>query len=157
MWDTEVKSIPLEIQGHTLMLDFHVMHMNQANVVLNRALLHGLGNMLNRSYISNTIAFEDNGVRVLLMGEKDIPSSPLVNSTEIDVLASKDEIKQAFFFYSLSLLHNGEACYELDNTCDVSSFLSLKEPSSALHFVKENSKLLQSNVDTIMQLLLKEY
>ena len=74
-------------------LDFHVMHMTQAIVVLSRAWLHGLGNTLNKSYISNTIAFEDIGVHVLLMGEKDIPSSPLVNFAEIDVLASKDEIK----------------------------------------------------------------
>ena len=83
-------------------LNFHVMHMTRANVVLSRAWLHGLGDPLKGSYISNTIAFEDNGVHRLLIGEKDIPSSPLVFSIEIDVLASKDEIKWAFFVYSLS-------------------------------------------------------
>ena len=45
----------------------------------------------------------------------------------------------------------------MDNTCDVSSFLSYKEPSQTPHSNKANSKLLQSNVDTIMQSLLKEY
>ena len=41
-------------------------------MVLSKAWLHGLEYTLNRSYISNTIAFEDDGVHVLLMGEKDI-------------------------------------------------------------------------------------
>ena len=63
-------------------------------MVLSRAWLHGLGDVLKRSYISNTIAFKDNGVHVLLMGEKDIPSSPLVTSAaELDVIANNDEIK----------------------------------------------------------------
>ena len=69
-----------------------------------------LGDTLKRSYVSNTIAFEDNGVHVLLMGKKDIPSFPLVCLAEIDVLANNNEIKQAFFVYSLSILHYGEAC-----------------------------------------------
>ena len=70
LWDAKVKGVPLEIQGHTMTLDFYVMHMTQVDVVLSRAWLHGLGDMLKRSYISNTTAFEDNGVHVLLMGEK---------------------------------------------------------------------------------------
>ena len=45
VWDTEVKSVPLEIQGHTMMLDFHVMHITQADVVLSRAWLHGVTNI----------------------------------------------------------------------------------------------------------------
>ena len=66
-------------------------------MVLSRAWLHGLGDTLKRSSVSNTIVFEDNAVHVLLMGEKDIPSSPLVCSAKIDVLANNNEIKQAFF------------------------------------------------------------
>ena len=104
VWDMKVKGVSLEIQGHTMTLDFHVMHMTRADVVLSRAWLHGLGDTLKRSYLSNTLAFKENGVHVLLMGEKDIPSSPLVCSAEIDVLANNNEIKQAFFVYSLSLL-----------------------------------------------------
>ena len=157
VWDTKVKGVSLEIQGHTMTLDFHVMHMTRADVVLSRAWLHGLGDTLKRSYVSNTIAFEDNGVHVLLMREKDIPSSPLVCSAKIDVLANNNEIKQAFFVYSLSLLHHGEACHASDSVCDVSSFLTLKEPSPTPHSNKGNSQLLQSNVDNIMQSLLKEY
>ena len=99
----------------------------------------------------------DNGVHVLLMGEKDIPSSPLVCLAEINVMANMNEIKQAFFVYSLSLLHNGEACHESDNMCDVSSFLDLKESSPTPHSNKGNFKLLQHNVDNIVQSLLKEY
>ena len=157
VWDTEVKGIPLELQGHTMKLDFHVMHMTRADVVLGREWLYGLGTTLNRSYVSNTIAFEDNGVHVLLLGEKEVPSSPLVCSAEIDVLANNNEINQIYFVYSLSLLCNGEACTDVDNACDVSSFLSLKEPSSTLHSLKEDSKLLPSNVDNVMQSLLNEY
>ena len=103
------------------------------------------------------IAFEDNGVHVLLTGEKDIPSSPSVTSVELDVIANNNEIKQVFFVYSLSLLHNGEACHEWEKMCDISSFLALKEPSLTPHSNKENSQLLQSNVENIMQSLLKEY
>ena len=44
-----------------------------------------------------------------------------------------------------------------DSVCDVSSFLTLKEPSPTPHSTKGNSQLLQSNVDNIMQSLLKEY
>ena len=150
VWDTEFKGVSLEIQGHMMTLDFYVMHMTRADVVLSRAWLHGLGDTLKRSYVSNTIAFEDNGVHVLLMGERDIPSSPLVCSAKIDVLANNNEIKQAFFVYSLSLLHHGEACHALDSVCDVSSFLTLKKPSPTPHSNNENSQLLQSNVDNIM-------
>ena len=70
VWDTKVKGVPLEIQVHTMTLDFCVMHMTRADVELSRAWLHGLGDTLKRSYISNTIAFEDNGVHVLLMERK---------------------------------------------------------------------------------------
>ena len=46
----------------------------------------------------------------------------------------------------------------LDNVCDdVSSFLTLKEPSPALDSNKDNSQTLQSNVNSLMQSLLKEY
>ena len=158
VWDMEVKGVSLEIQGHTMTLDFHVMHMNRADVVLSRAWLHGLGDTLKRSYVSSTIAFEDNGVHVLLMGEKDIPSSPLVCSAEVNVMANNNEIKQAFFVYSLCLLHSGEVCLASDNVCnDVSSFLTLKESSPTMHSNKGNSNQLQSNVDVIVQSLLKEY
>ena len=93
LWDTEIKSVSLEIQGHTMTLDFHVMHMTRADVVLSRAWLHGLGDTLKRSYVGNTIAFENNGVHVLLMREKYIPSSPLVTSAELDVIANNNEKK----------------------------------------------------------------
>ena len=74
----EVKDIPLEMQGHTVNIDFHVMHMTRADAVLGLEWLHSLGSSLHNSYQSNTLAFEDNGVHVLLLGERDVPPSPLV-------------------------------------------------------------------------------
>ena len=43
VWDTEVKNVALHVQGHTMHLDFHVMNMSRADVVLSHAWLHGLG------------------------------------------------------------------------------------------------------------------
>ena len=34
VWDQEVKDVPLEMQGHTMNIDFHFMHMTRADVVL---------------------------------------------------------------------------------------------------------------------------
>ena len=157
VWDTEVKDVALEIQGHSMVLDFHVMHMTRADVVLGREWLYGLGETLKRNYMSNTITFEHNGVHVLLLGEKEIPSSPLVCAAELDVMANNNEINKVFFVYSLSLLHKGEECNDVDDLNDVPSYLSLNEHSPALHSSKGNSNVLQSNVDLIMQSLLKEY
>ena len=76
VWDTVVNDVSLEMQGHTMKLDFHVMHMTRANVVLGHEWLHSLGSSLTRSYQHNTLAFEDNGVHVLLLGEWDVPAIP---------------------------------------------------------------------------------
>ena len=43
-------------------LDFHVMNMTRADVVLGCEWLHGLGSSLSRSYQHNSLTFEDNGV-----------------------------------------------------------------------------------------------
>ena len=59
VWDTEVKDVSLEVQGHTMKLDFHVMHMTRADIVLGHEWLHSLGSSLTRSYQHNTLAFED--------------------------------------------------------------------------------------------------
>ena len=36
VWDTEVRDVSLELQGHTMKLDFHVMNMTRVDVVLGR-------------------------------------------------------------------------------------------------------------------------
>ena len=78
VWDTEVRDVSLELQRHTMKNDFHVMNMTRADVVLGRNWLFGLGSSLSRSYQHNTLAFKDNGVHVLLIGERDVPPSPLI-------------------------------------------------------------------------------
>ena len=46
VWDQEVKHVPLEMQGHTMNIDFHVMHMTRAYNFLGREWLHSLGSSL---------------------------------------------------------------------------------------------------------------
>ena len=48
-------------------LDFQVMNMERADVVLGREWLHGLGPSLKRSYEHNTITFSEQGTHVLLI------------------------------------------------------------------------------------------
>ena len=57
IWDTYVSQVPLEIQGHTMHLDFQVMNMDRADVVLSREWLHGLGPSLKQSYEHNSFMF----------------------------------------------------------------------------------------------------
>ena len=46
VWDMEVRDVSLELQGHTMKLDFHVMNMTRVDVVLGRNWLFGLGSSL---------------------------------------------------------------------------------------------------------------
>ena len=101
VWDTEVKGVSLNVQSHTMTLDFQVMNMLRADVVLGREWLHSLGSTLKRSYEHNTIAIEDHGVHVLLIGDGDVPPSPIICSTE-RYLHKHDLIKEMFFCYNLS-------------------------------------------------------
>ena len=41
-WDIYVDNVMLEIQGHKMILDFQVMHMDWVVVVLRRECLHSL-------------------------------------------------------------------------------------------------------------------
>ena len=80
------------------------MNMLRADVLLGREWLHGLGPSLKRSYEHNTIAFDDHGVHVLLIGERDIPPSPLICTTELQYLSKNNLIEKMFFCYNLSPL-----------------------------------------------------
>ena len=81
VWDTQVNNAPLFVQGHTMLLNFQVMNMSRANVVLGQEWLHVLGSSLKHSYKHNYIQFKASGTHVLLLGERDVPLSPL----QIDV------------------------------------------------------------------------
>ena len=43
VWDTQVQQVPVFVQEHTMVLDFQVMNMSCADVILGREWLHGLG------------------------------------------------------------------------------------------------------------------
>lgn len=55
VWDMQVKDISIEVQGHSMKLDFDVMHMSRADVVLGHEWLHGLGSSLSRSIITTLL------------------------------------------------------------------------------------------------------
>ena len=78
--------MPVFVQEHTMVLDFQVMNMSRTDVILGHEWLHGLGPLLKRSYEHNTITFEANGKHVLLIGERDVPSSPLICNVELSYL-----------------------------------------------------------------------
>ena len=70
VWDTIVKGVKLEMQNYTTTMDFQVMNMTWADVILGREWLYGLGSTLSRSYAHNTISFRDSAcAHILLIGE----------------------------------------------------------------------------------------
>ena len=74
VWVTVVKEVSLEMQNYSTKVDFQVMNMTRADVVLGREWLYSLGTTLTRSYTHNTISFRDNvGAHVLLIGEREVP------------------------------------------------------------------------------------
>ena len=72
---TQVNNVPLSMQGHTMLLNFQVMNMSRAYVVLGGEWLHELGSYLKRSYENNTIQFEANGIHVV--GQRENEKIPL--------------------------------------------------------------------------------
>ena len=103
VWDTVVKEVDVEVQGHPMHLHFQVMHMSQGDDVLGRERFHALGPSLKRSYEHNTLAFEVNGTHVLLMGEQNIPPSSLICTTKLSYLEKHEEIKELYFCYVLPI------------------------------------------------------
>ena len=61
-------------------------------MVLGVAWLNNLGPTLKWSYDHNLLMFEDNGTQVLLLGEKNVPHSPLICMAEIASISR--EIKE---------------------------------------------------------------
>ena len=92
VWDKAVMRVQLKVQGHIRHLVFHVMHMSRVDVVLGHEWLHALVSYLQRRYQHNTLAFNDNGVHVLLMGEQDVLASPLTCSVNLTYQINNNEM-----------------------------------------------------------------
>ena len=75
------------------------MHMDWADVVLGHEWLHNLGPTLKWSYEANLLMFEDMGTHVLLLGERNVLSSPLICMAEI--ASTSHEINEVFLYYCL--------------------------------------------------------
>ena len=71
--------------------------MSHADVILGREWLHGLGSSLHRSYEHNTITFTANGKHVLLIGKRDVPSTPLICTAELSFLDHSNQIEEVYF------------------------------------------------------------
>ena len=93
VWDTMVKEVTLEMQDYSTKMDFQVMNMTRANVVLGKEWLYSLGTTLSRSYTHHTISFKDSiGAHVLLIEERDVPQSPLVCTIKLQSMVFCNEI-----------------------------------------------------------------
>ena len=116
VWDTYVANISYAIQGHTMNLNFQVMHMDLGDVVLGAECLHNLGPVLKQSYKHSLFMYEDNGTHVLLLGEKNVPSSPLIRMAKIT--SNSNEIDEVFLCYSLCHVLSNVSFYANDDECD---------------------------------------
>ena len=111
VWDTIVKGVTLEMQNYTTTMDFQVMNMTRADVILGREWLYGLGSTLSRNYAHNTISFKYSaGAHILLIGEQEVPASPLVCSAELQSLLLNNEIEEFFLCYSLPTVSHVSQC-----------------------------------------------
>ena len=96
VWDTVVLGVPLSLQGYEATLDFQVMHLARADVILGREWLFHLGATLKRSYLDNSFEFEHNGKTIRLQGEHDVPTAPLICSLELQKAFYNDEVDKVF-------------------------------------------------------------
>ena len=153
VWDTQVQQVPVFVQEHTMVLDFQVMNMSCADVILGREWLHGLGSSLKRSYEHNTIAFEANGKHVLLLGERDVPPSPLICNAELSYLEHSNQIEEVYFCY----------CVSQSSQIEVDHVSSCNESSSAMHSISFSPSQLSLNnlkqpiIAPSLQQLLQEF
>ncbi len=153
VWETEVKGVTLDVQSHTMTLDFQVMNMERADVVLGREWLHGLGPSLKRSYEHNTITFSDQGTHVLLINERDIPPSQLICSAELTYLSKHNLIESMFFCYNLSHVMSHVSSKDLSGGTSLSSPMSSSSTPHSLKGITTNDLSFNSQ----LQQLLKDY
>ena len=99
VWDKAVEGVQLEVQGHVMQLDFHVMHMTIADVVLGHEWLHGLGPSFKRSYQHNTLTFDAHGTHIFLMGEQDVLASPMICNANFHAVINNNEMNSLSLCY----------------------------------------------------------
>ena len=153
VWDTIVKGVKLEMQNYTTIMDFQVMNMTRVDVILGREWLYGLGSTLSRSYAHNAISFKDSArAHILLIGEQEVPASPLVCPAELQSLLLNNEI--VCLCYSLPIVsHVSQCCLNnnsindcnCENECNVAQLMlssltlqSQTSVSSSYHNVYED-------------------
>ena len=120
--------------------------MMRADVVLGCEWLHSLGSTLKRSYEHNTITFQDHGVHVLLIGERDVPPTPIICSTKLTYLHKHGLIEEIFFCYNLSSFMSPDA--SLVNSC----FDDSLSTSSTSHITNDDNSRNSISISMICQL-----
>ena len=97
--------------------------------------------------------FTANGKHVLLIGERDVPPSPLICTVEFSFLERSNQIEEVYFCY----------CVSQNAQCDVDNASSSHKSSSTMHsFSLPPSQLSLNNVKqpvnaTCLQQLLQEF
>ena len=107
------------------------MHMTRADLVLGREWLHGLDPLLKCSYQHNIPTFDSHGAHVLLMGEQDVLTSPMICNAELHAIININEINSLNLCYLMPLF--------LDSTVyvsEVSNVQSFYAASSCTSIVK---------------------
>ena len=94
------------------------------------------GVLASRSYEHNTITFMANGKHVLLIGEHNVPLTPLICTAELSFLERSNQIEEVYFCYCVSQ----SAQYDVDDAS------SCNEPSSVMHSFSLPSQLSLNNV-----------
>lgn len=105
--------------------------MSYADVVLGKEWLPILGSKLKRIYDHNSLSFVSNGVHVLLLGENNIPPTPLIFNNKLSYLNKANLIEGIFFCY----------CMSLELTSHEQNTMSIEEQSSINSFNVEKSVL----------------
>ena len=145
VWDIVIKAVSLEMKNYSTKMDFQVMNMTRAYIVLGREWLYSLGTILSHSYTHNTISFKDSsGAHVLLIGEQDVPQFPLVCTIKLQSKVFGNEIEELFLCYFLpTMSHVSQCCLNsnsiLENNCDSKS-------NEAQNFLSTMSLQTKSNV-----------
>ena len=85
-----------------------------------------------RSYAHTTISFRDSaGAHILLIGEPEVPASPLVCSAKLQSLLLNNEIEEFFLCYSLpTVSHVSQCCLNNNsiNDCNCDNECNATQP-----------------------------
>ena len=151
VWNTVVQGVELKVQENMMTLDFQVMNMARVDVVLGREWLHSLGSSLNCSYEHNSLSFISNDIHVLLLGEINIPPTPLICNSKLSYLQKAILIEEIFFCYCLSPKFDSQK-QDTKSVNEQCAFNSFSVEQSVLDI-----ELLSSSTKENLDNLLKEY